>query len=563
MNKAVLFIIFNRLSTTKRVFNEIRKAKPPRLYIASDGPRNTIQGEDKIIEKIRKYIIDNINWDCEVKTLFRKKNRGCGLSVSEAITWFFKNENDGIILEDDCLPNQSFFYFCETLLDKYKNNKLIWHISGDQFIPDYESKYSYYFAKIQHCWGWASWADRWNNYSYDLTNYSEINLKKFSNNTNVQKYWEYILHKMKNNEIDTWDYQWLFKIVEMNGLCINPSKNMITNIGFGTHATHTMNKNDPNSKLKSCSISKIIYTPEIKLDIRATNLIYSLHFGIDTRNNINMIVEKFINVPKNIKKNIHIILYKFFENINKSEETIIFEKYKHKTRYVKEKVLFRNRMILMPDVVSFAYQIKEIFVNEIYKFKSDNLKPIIYDCGSNIGLSVLYFKEVYPNAIIKAFEPDSNIFLLLRQNLKGLKKIQYYNKAVWVNNKNLTFNSDGADGGSLLGSSKNKVVVKAIRLKNLLEKENNIDFLKIDIEGAEIEVIKDCQRSLDKVQNIFIEYHSFINMKQSLQIILEILTKNGFRYYLDTINKPIHPYLDIDGESSMDLQVNIFGKKNE
>ena len=134
---------------------------------------------------------------------------------------------------------------------------------------------------------------------------------------------------------------------------------------------------------------------------------------------------------------------------------------------------------------------------------------------------------------------------------------------MWVNNKNLTFNSDGADGGSLLGSSKNKVVVKAIRLKNLLEKENNIDFLKIDIEGAEIEVIKDCQRSLDKVQNIFIEYHSFINMKQSLQIILEILTKNGFRYYLDTINKPIHPYLDIDGESSMDLQVNIFGKKNE
>ena len=122
LNTAVLFLVFNRLKTTKQVFKAIRKAKPPRLYIAADGARIDQKDESKKVIEVREYISSNIDWECEVKTLFRERNHGCKLAVSEAIDWFFENEEMGIILEDDCLPSQSFFWFCEELLEKFKND---------------------------------------------------------------------------------------------------------------------------------------------------------------------------------------------------------------------------------------------------------------------------------------------------------------------------------------------------------------------------------------------------------------------------------------------------------
>jgi len=130
LETAVLFLVFNRLDTTKQVFEAIKKAKPPRLYIAADGARKNIDNEDKIVQDIRNYLISNIDWECEVKTLFREKNLGCKYAVSGAIDWFFENKEMGIILEDDCLPSQSFFWFCEELLNKYKDDKRIFLISG-------------------------------------------------------------------------------------------------------------------------------------------------------------------------------------------------------------------------------------------------------------------------------------------------------------------------------------------------------------------------------------------------------------------------------------------------
>ncbi|EKE20712.1 MAG: hypothetical protein ACD_7C00502G0002 [uncultured bacterium] len=281
MKKPILFLTFNRLDTTQRVFEEIKKAKPPRLYLASDGAREDKEGEKEIVQKTRDFILNNINWECEVKTLFRDKNLGCGPAVSGAITWFFENEKDGIILEDDCLPHPSFFNFCEELLDYYKDNKKIWHISGDQFVPNYDNGASYYFAKNMHCWGWASWADRWSQYKFDLTNYDENNINKFSENKNVQEYWKGVLDRVKNGEVNTWDYQWAFKIIEKDGLCINPSKNLISNIGFGENSTHTSDKDNPLANMLAYDIGGIVHPKEIKTDQRAVNYIFKDHFGID------------------------------------------------------------------------------------------------------------------------------------------------------------------------------------------------------------------------------------------------------------------------------------------
>ena len=281
MKKAVLFLIFNRPETTRRVFEAIRAVKPLRLYIASDGARVDKEGEAEEVIKVRNFVLDNIDWKCEVKTLFRDKNFGCRKSVSSAVTWFFEQEKDGIILEDDVLPNKSFFKFCEDLLDKYADNKKVMHIAGHRYAPNFIDNSSYYFAKIQHCWGWASWADRWQYYGEDLNSYSEGNLKKFSSNLSVQKYWKDILNKMKKSEIDSWAYQWAFKIVERDGMCINPSENLISNIGFGKKGTHTTDESNPFANLVTYEIKKIIHPEKIEYDQKAVDYIYQDHYGIN------------------------------------------------------------------------------------------------------------------------------------------------------------------------------------------------------------------------------------------------------------------------------------------
>jgi hypothetical protein len=276
----VLFIIFNRPDTAGRVFEAIRQAKPPRLYVAADGPRKNKPGEKELCEKTRS-IIDGADWDCKVITLFREENLGCGRAVSGAISWFFAEEREGIILEDDCLPHPSFFSYCGELLDYYRDNKKIMHISGDQNILNFDNGASYYFARIQHCWGWASWADRWSLYNFSMEDYDEKNVDKFSRHGIVRAYWKRILNKMKRHKIDTWDHQWTFKIVEMDGLCINPSKNLVSNIGFGGGSTHTSYKNSPFANLPTYEIGRIIHPSKIEIDWKAVDYIYRDHFFIN------------------------------------------------------------------------------------------------------------------------------------------------------------------------------------------------------------------------------------------------------------------------------------------
>ena len=153
-NVPILFIIFNRPETAERVFSEIKNIKPKELFVAADGPRLNVYGETEKCEKVRE-IIKQIDWECEVKTLFRENNLGCKVAVSSAINWFFENVEEGIILEDDCLPDASFFYFCQSLLEKYRSNDEIAMISGNHFGTDRIGSFDYYFTRIPHIWGWG------------------------------------------------------------------------------------------------------------------------------------------------------------------------------------------------------------------------------------------------------------------------------------------------------------------------------------------------------------------------------------------------------------------------
>ncbi|MEI6191056.1 MAG: nucleotide-diphospho-sugar transferase [bacterium] len=268
----ILLIAFNRPDTTRQVFETIRKIKPERFFFAVDGPRKNRAGEEKNCLEVQE-IIKQIDWDCEVKTLFRKENLGCKMGVSSAINWFFENVDEGIILEDDCVPDQSFFSFCEKMLEKYRNNQEIMHINGtnSQFGEKF-GLYSYYFSHCPQVWGWATWKRVWNKYDIEMTDLEQfIKTKKtlsLFKNKKVANFWNDLFKYAKKTNINTWDIQWSYSVMNFSGLAITPNVNLVENIGFGTNSTHT---SEINTKLrqKADSLLKIEDPQEIKVEIEA------------------------------------------------------------------------------------------------------------------------------------------------------------------------------------------------------------------------------------------------------------------------------------------------------
>ena len=246
MNKPVLFIIFNRPDTTKEVFAAIKKAKPPKLYISADGPRKNVE-KDKIKCLQARDIVNQVDWDCKVYKLFHKNNLGCGIAPVTAINWFFNNETEGIILEDDCLPVESFFNFCSDLLNFYKNDKKVMLISGNNYqFGRTRGEGSYYFSRIPHTWGWATWKRAWQKNDFQMRSYVDFKknngMKKVFSDINMQHYWYSCFNSVAGGSDDIWDYQWFYSIMKNDGICITPNNNLVSNIGHGDNATHTIGK---------------------------------------------------------------------------------------------------------------------------------------------------------------------------------------------------------------------------------------------------------------------------------------------------------------------------------
>lgn len=262
LHTPVLLIIFNRPNTTQQVFDRIRQVKPSRLYVAADGPRPHVATDAERSAETRK-IIEQVDWDCEVKTLFRDQNLGCGVAPSSAITWFYEHEETGIILEDDCVPSKSFFWFCQELLERYKHDTRIMHISGNNYLNGWrhDNDYSYYFSNKVNSWGWATWRRAWQLYDFNIQTFPELENKGYLNGIFLNKFEEaYRLSKLKETYTniekgDVWDYQWEFTVYSNSGLCIVPEVNLVRNIGFGTDATHTFNLHDKKAQIQEEEIS--------------------------------------------------------------------------------------------------------------------------------------------------------------------------------------------------------------------------------------------------------------------------------------------------------------------
>ncbi len=257
-------------------------------------------------------------------------------------------------------------------------------------------------------------------------------------------------------------------------------------------------------------------------------------------------------------------LHKFLTNSNERKFFWMSLRYGNRERYKPEKINFLQFKFDTPDALSFIWQFKEIFAEEFYRFETNSKVPVIYDCGANIGTSCAFFKLLYPQSKIVAFEPNPKItdYLIRNINSNSLKNIEVIDKAVWKDDKGIELGMEDADASSIF-YEKNKTKVKSVRLKDYLEKEEVVDMLKMDIEGAEIEVLKDCNESLTNVKNIFVEFHSYKNEPQKLSEIINVLECTGFRYFITQPENRVTPLVNHFNKSNpvMDLQLNIFAYK--
>ena len=279
----VLVMAFNRPDHLQVLIDRLREVQPPRLYVAVDGARPAREGESERVQACRD-LVATVDWDCQVQTLFQDSNLGCGMGVSTAITWFFAHEERGIILEDDIIPDPSFFPFCAELLDRYEHDQRVFAISGCNFVPPEAQSHpdqAYRFSQVPHIWGWATWRRSWVQHRLDIagwrTQLPPTRLwARAGRSIPGTVYWGATFELLARKEVDTWDGQLVLASMVSHQLTATSNVNLVENIGFGATATHTV---EDLHELRAVEPIALPTTPvEVALDARADGWTRKHHF---------------------------------------------------------------------------------------------------------------------------------------------------------------------------------------------------------------------------------------------------------------------------------------------
>jgi|ERR1017187_1267692 FkbM family methyltransferase len=556
----ICVFVYNRPWHTEQTLNALMQnelADKSILYIFSDGPKENASNEE--IDRIKqvRQLICKKKWCKEVQIRHSKENIGLADSIIDGITEVVEKHGKIIVLEDDIVTSSGFLNYMNNALDLYMSDAQVYHISGYMF-PVKGNLPETFFYKQTSCWGWGTWSDRW-----AIFEKSPSKLFQKLNESGMIKVADFdgtdqFLKQLKENiegRIRTWAVIWHFSVFLRNGLSLHPGKSLVVNIGFDNTGSNCLQSNIYYSK-------PVEYVSVEKTRIRDYKRVYKLlrkfYTPISNHNLMNRLNGNLRPyIPAKLKMRIKMLTNKKFKE-NEVEKLRI----QNFPRFTETETVLLDKKIKIVDSSSFIFLKEEIFDQEIYKFNCDRSTPYIIDCGANIGLSIIYFKQLFPAAEIIGFEPDSKIFRVLQENVESfhLSKVNLLNQACWNEETTLVFYSQGADGGrrARTGDKENLTQVQSIRLRNFINRR--VDLLKMDIEGAENEVLSDIEDLLGNVERIFVEYHSFVGKEQGLSEILAILRNAGFRFNIHQIGvySP-NPFIKISDHLDMDLQLNIYG----
>lgn len=275
----ILLNTFNRPKETRRVLSAIRGVRPTVMYIHCDGPRADNDNDTVNVSAVRNILDAEIDWPCTIHKLYEEQNLGCGKGPAASISWFFSNVEKGIILEDDCIPNKDFFYYCAELLDKYSENDRIGIISGTCFNKKVKGPYSYRFSSYAGIWGWATWKRTWDLFAYDFDideNDFKQKVTPFLRSREATNYWAKILHMCKEDGVNKtyWDYQLHLSLMYAGKIHILPNKNLVSNVGFNENATHTFSTNSEFANVETVPIMPLSHPKKIQINHRKDNQSY-------------------------------------------------------------------------------------------------------------------------------------------------------------------------------------------------------------------------------------------------------------------------------------------------
>ena len=264
----VLLLVCDRPDLTRRVVERIREARPRQLYVAADGARS----DAAAAQEVRVSALE-IDWECDVVTLFRDRNLGCKEAVGSAVTWFFEHVEEGVILEDDCVPDPSFFRYCAELLERFRDDERVAGIGGNSFRDAHAAGGSYTFSIYNQTWGWATWRRAWSHYDGTLALWPGLRetgwLEDFLRDRPAARFWREVFDRDLRGEIDTWDFAWTLACWVQNGLTVHPGVNLVSNIGFDERATHTRNAASPLAAVPAERIEFPLVHPPVARDREA------------------------------------------------------------------------------------------------------------------------------------------------------------------------------------------------------------------------------------------------------------------------------------------------------
>ncbi len=276
----VLVIAYRRPDLVAEVMRAIAQAKPRKLFLACDGPHPERPAELALVAATRAAMEAAVTWDCEVHTRYSDTNQGCRRGVEGAISWFFDHVDEGIILEDDCVPHTDFFPYCAELLDRYRSNPRVMHISGDAALPHPAtgSGASYVFSGEALVWGWATWRSAWERYDSDLRLWEQMRsnpekLRQVFGSRPAALWWSRVLDRLLlEGRPDTWDYRWSFTVMAARGMCTIPAVNLVSNVGFREDSTHTFSPGSVRAYGQVQPILPLRHPAEVAVDRRSDGL---------------------------------------------------------------------------------------------------------------------------------------------------------------------------------------------------------------------------------------------------------------------------------------------------
>ena len=282
MDFNVAFVIFNRPETTRQVFEQIRRARPGRLFAIADGPRAGVPSDVERCAETRRIVDEGVDWDCEVLKNYAESNLTCRYRPASGFDWVFQHVGHCIILEDDCVPHPSFFPYCQELLERFYDDERVMAISGDNFQEGpARTAYSYYFSDIVHIWGWATWKRAWDKYNVEIPVWPEIKnggwMRDLFADPRVIEYWTLGLDSVYRG-FNGWDLQFLLACWIHRGLCVLPSVNLISNIGFGENATHTARSNASANRPTAELEFPLVHPPYMIRDARADRYTFEHYY---------------------------------------------------------------------------------------------------------------------------------------------------------------------------------------------------------------------------------------------------------------------------------------------